>query len=119
MNKSKYLPCFPGSILMDTDVSRLGQLNESWPSGDLIDCQMALGGSYKLVWSSVVSYIVKCCRMLLRGTIWYCRGRKWHLQVDIVAKHRQITLALTPTTDSIARESCYKTPQGGRLAGLQ
>ena len=33
--------------------------------------------------------------MLCQCTIWHCRGWKWHLQVDIEAKHRQITLALT------------------------
>ena len=48
------------------------------------------------------------------NTVWYCRGWKWHSQVDIEAKHRQITLALTSTTDSITRESCYKVVMVGQ-----
>ena len=34
---------------------------------DLIDCQIAMGGSYKLVWYSVVCYIVKLYRKVQYG----------------------------------------------------
>ena len=100
-----YMTIFPDSILMDRKLSRLGQLNEWRPSGDLIDCQVASGGSYELVWYSGVCNIVKYHRIFLQSTIWYSRGGKWHLRVGVGAKHRQITLPVTSNTDSITRES--------------
>ena len=42
---------------MDRDIWKLGQLNEWWPSGDLIDCQLASASSYKLILYSVVNCI--------------------------------------------------------------